>query len=192
VAERIDVIVQENLVFITRRIAGFGVPPSDVADVTQEVLSGVFQALSRYDTSRGKLSTWLYRVAYYQSRSFLGRAYHRREALNATPPDESSGGLDSMWRVADPEQQAIINEERRLVWDLIETIEINRRTVLIGCEIMEMSMVEVAQALGIPESTGWSRLQQARKEFAAALRKHRAREAFASAHAAFANARKRR
>ena len=180
-AELIDSILREDRVFIVRQIAGFGVPPSDVDDVTQDVLAGAIRSLSRYDTSRGKLRTWLYRVAYYQSQSFLGRAYRRREALEAAPPEASSEALGPTLRVANPEEQTILNEERRLVWDLIETIEVGRRAVFIGYEIMEVSMKEIAQALGIPMSTAWSQLLQARKEFMVALRRHRAREAFISA-----------
>jgi RNA polymerase sigma factor (sigma-70 family) len=82
---------------------------------------------------------------------------------------------------ADPEQNAIASEDRRLVWDLIEKVEANTRAVFVAYEIMEMSMEEIAQALGIPRSTGWGRLQQARKELTTALKKHRAREGFALA-----------
>ena len=81
----------------------------------------------------------------------------------------------------DPEEQTIASEERWLVWRLIETIEATARVVFIAHEIMEMSMEEIVHTLGIPRSTGRSRLQRARKELTTALQKHRARETFALA-----------
>ena len=181
-ADLIDLIAQEDRGYIARQIASFGVLPADVEDITPEVLLGVVRSSSLYDTSRGKLRTWLHRVAFYRSRSFLARAYHHREELEATPVHESSGALGSMRRGGpNPEEQVIINEERRLVWDVIEKIEIHRRAVFIGYEIMEMGMEEIAQALGIPASTAWGQLQKARKEFAITLRRYLLRQAFPSA-----------
>lgn len=180
-ADLIHFIARDDRVFITRQIAGFGVPPADVDDVTQEVLSGVVRSSSRYDASRGKLRTWLYRVAFYQTTRFMGRAYHHREELEATPREALSEALGVVRHEANPEEQAIANEERRLVWGLIDKLESNWRVVFIAYEIMEMTMEEIAQALGIPESTGWGQLRRARRELATALRRHRAREAFASA-----------
>jgi RNA polymerase sigma-70 factor (ECF subfamily) len=184
-ADQLDSILQNDLRFIVRLIASFGVPASDIDDVTQEVLSAVARTTARYEPSRGKLRTWLYKVAWYQSRTFLGRAYHRREELHAPHSDEIGWALGSMQSEANPERQTIASDTRRLVLELVEQIETNRRTVLIAYEIMEMTMAEIARTLGIPESTGWDQLQRARRELARALRKHRAA-------CALANARKRR
>ena len=60
-------------------------------------------------------------------------------------------------------------------------VETSRRAVLVAYELNETPMKDIAQALGIPISTGWSQLQVARQEFADALRQHRAREAFTTA-----------
>lgn len=184
-ADLLESILQNDLRFIVRVIARFGVPRSDIDDVTQEVLSVVARTKTRYEPSRGKLRTWLYKVAWYQSRSFLGRAYHHREELHAPHPDEMGWALGSRWNEANPERQTIANDTRRLVLELMEPIEADRTTVLIAYEIMEMPMTEIARTLGIPESTGWDRLQRARRELARALRKH-------AAACALANARKRR
>ena len=74
IADLLDSILQKDRRFIARVIARFGVPPSDIDDVTQEVLFAVARTKTRYEPSRGKLRTWLYKVAWYQSRNFLGCA----------------------------------------------------------------------------------------------------------------------
>ena len=172
-ADQFDLIVQKDLTFIVCQIERFGVLPADIDDVTQEVLFGVFRSTNRYNAVRAKRTTWLYRVAFYQAMSFLGRAYHRREAREAIHPENEAFG--SLLEKNDPETLAIAKEDRQLVWEAIARIELNPRTVFVAYEIAEMSMVEIAQALGIPTSTGWSRLLRARQQFVAALRRLRAR-----------------
>jgi DNA-directed RNA polymerase specialized sigma24 family protein len=60
-------------------------------------------------------------------------------------------------------------------------IAVEGQAVFIAYEIREMSVRDIARNLGIPESTVWSQLQEARREFTNALKKHRAIEAFMSA-----------
>lgn len=166
----IESIVQDDLSFIIRSIERFGVPSPDVEDVAQEVLHGAYRALPSFEPGRGRLRTWLYKIAFYQAQSFLGRARHHREVLVAHADFEP---------LTDPspnsEEQAIVAQARRLVLELIQTLETHRRAVFIAYEIDEMSMLEIAETLGIPVSTGWSRLQLARKDFAEALKRQRLR-----------------
>jgi RNA polymerase sigma-70 factor (ECF subfamily) len=173
IADLFALVVQKDLTFIVRQIERFGVAPADIDDVTQEVLLGVFRSTSRCNAGRAKRTTWLYRVAFYQSMSFRARAYHRREALEAMPPESEAFG--SLREKNDPETLAIAKEDRHLVWKAIATIEPNPRTVFVAYEIVEETMDEIAQALGIPMSTGWSRLLRARKQFVVALRRLHAR-----------------
>jgi RNA polymerase sigma factor (sigma-70 family) len=152
-------IVQQNFAYIVGLLERFGVPPSDREDVAQEVLLGAYRALSRYDPSRAKLRSWLYKIAFYQAQSFLDRAYHRREVpltdrlLQALVDDGS-----------DAEEQVIADETRRTVRAQIARIPVERRAVLVAYAIEEKAMLEVAETLGIPISTGWSRLQAARRD----------------------------
>ena len=132
-------------------------------------------------TRMADLIDFIVRDEFHQTTRFMGRAHHHREELKATPRNALGEAIGAMRHEANPEEQAIANEERRLVWGLIETIKSSRRAVLIGYEIMEMTMEEITQALGIPESTGWDQLRRARSELATALRRHRTREAFACA-----------
>ena len=182
IASLLDSILQNDRDYLVRVIQkDFKVPPAAVDDVTQEVLWAVARSSCLYEASRGKLRTWLYRVGFYHSQNFLGHAYHRREVLRPPPYDKWCGTLEPMRNDAHPESEAIAKETRGLVWKLVEKIEVSRRAVFIAYAMKEMPMLAIAQTLGIPLSTAWSRLQEARQEFADALRQHRANEAFAAA-----------
>jgi RNA polymerase sigma-70 factor, ECF subfamily len=176
-ADLFDEVVHNDLSFIAHLIKYFGVPSSDVADILQEVLSAVCKSRIPYDPLRGKRRTWLYRVAFFRSMAYRGSARHRREKLDGLHPGEA---LEPVAK-GDPEKQAIANEERQIVRESIAKIPVDRRAVFVAYEIEELTMEEIAQALGIPRSTGWTRLQRARVEFRrAVLRRLRVRKALAT------------
>ena len=166
IADLFDVVVRKDVPFITRQIRRFGVPSSDVEDITQEVLCAVRKSRSHYDPLRGKRQTWLYRVAFYRTTAYLNSASYRHERLAGTHDGDV---FASMVQEGDPEKLAIANEERQLVWESIERITLYQRPVFILHEIEEWTMEEIAQNLDIPMSTCWSRLQRARQEFRRAL-----------------------
>jgi hypothetical protein len=59
---------------------------------------------------------------------------------------------------------------RALIATSLESIDIARRGVFILHELDAQPMVEIAQALGIPVNTAYSRLRVAREEFTATFR----------------------
>lgn len=156
--------------FILRQLQRFGVSPVDAEDVAQEVIHGAYRALPRYDRSRGRIRTWLYRIAFNQAHTFLNRARHHREVLVAGIELES---------LVDPapnaEQQMITEETRVLVLQLIDMIEPHLRAVFVAYELEDKSMLEIAEILNIPMSTGWGQLKKGRKQFTEALKRWRIR-----------------
>jgi RNA polymerase sigma-70 factor (ECF subfamily) len=163
-------MLREDFVFILRQLQRFGLSSVDAEDVAQEVLHGAYRALPRYDRSRGRLRTWLYRIAFNQAHTFMNRARHHREVLVA--------GID-LEPLVDPapnaEQQLISEETRVLALQLIEMIEPHLRAVFVEYELEGKSMLEIAEILNIPMSTGWGQLQQARRQFTEALKRWRLR-----------------
>ncbi len=59
-----------------------------------------------------------------------------------------------------------------------------KREAFVLVELVEMSMPEVAEALGINLNTAYTRLRAARRQFEEALSRHRARSASDAANAA--------
>ena len=165
-------LVRKNIAFILKALARFGVPAADLEDVAQEVFHGAYRSLPGYECSRARIRTWLYRIAYYQSRSFLNRARHGREALESPECfDEAITDIEP-----DAEQQLIEEEARRLVLALINLIEPGRRAVFVAYQIEEMTMREVATRLDIPIGTAWSRYCQAKTQFVSFLKRWQRRQ----------------
>lgn len=82
-------------------------------------------------------------------------------------------GLDSAADVAggdSPQLTLEQREARRTVERGLERLTMMRREVLVLFELQGLSGAEVAQALGIPLSTVWTRLHYARRDFAAAVK----------------------
>lgn len=163
-------VLREDFVFILRQLHRFGVSPVDAEDVAQEVLQGAYRALPGYDRSRGRVRTWLYRIAFNQAHTFLNRARHHREVLVE--------GID-LEVLVDPapnaEEQMITEQTRALVLRLTDMIDPHLRAVFVAYELEEKSMLEIAEILNIPMSTGWGQLQRARKQFTEALKRWRLR-----------------
>jgi RNA polymerase sigma-70 factor (ECF subfamily) len=141
-----------------------GVPEEDLSDLTQEVFVLAFRAWDRCDFSR-PLRPWLFGIAYRVMLGFRRLVRHRREVHTE--------------RVAAPElgisgEEAVAQAERRqLFLDALEGMNVFRRAVLVLHEIEGYSAPEIAETLGEPLNTVYSRLRTARQEFADALKQLR-------------------
>lgn len=139
--------------FVWRVLARLGIPEADLPDVSQDVFLSAHRMLPTFE-QRCAVTTWLYgiciRVASTHRRS-LGR---RREQVIAEP---SEGSPSSAWHSA----EVAVHRERleRVLYSLPE----EQAHVFVLYELEELSMSEVAAALGSPLQTAYSRLYAARK-----------------------------
>jgi RNA polymerase sigma-70 factor, ECF subfamily len=165
---RITAIVRTYHDFIWRLLRRLGIPLRNVDDATQQVFC---VASRRIDE-----------IAPGSERSFLfGTALRvasddRRSARYREQPD---GELDRHISTApNPEDQAEKNRRRRLLDEILGSMPIELRAILVLFELEQMTKSEVAELLGIPEGTAMSRLRRARKEFQAIARRRIARDGF--------------
>lgn len=136
-----------------RRVAS-----ADVAeDVTQDVFLRVVRTAARHDGRTGSARSWLFGIAYAIVRerrratarflraiTNLGRA----STVTSTSPD---GGLRA-------------DVERALA-----TLNDDKREVIVLVDVFGLTSPEVAEVLGIPVGTVWTRLHHARKALRVAL-----------------------
>jgi RNA polymerase sigma-70 factor (ECF subfamily) len=145
---------------VVARLLGPGAPRADVEDLTQQVFLTAHRALPRY-RGEGKPMTWLYGIA---ARVVMGhrrsRARQRRlhEAFEAEPSRADGGN---------PEADAARAQALARAWEHLMAIAPKKRTVYVLHELEGVPGAEIAQALGIPEATVWTRLYHARRELAA-------------------------
>lgn len=162
-------IYEQHADFVFRILRRLGVPASDVADATQEVFLTVHRALPEFQ-GRSSVPTWLFTICRSVARDRRRRAHRRYEVLDATLVDaepDTSGDV------------AIGFEQREQLMELdrlLDALSEEQRDVFILFELERMTGAEIADALGIPQGTVFSRLRLARAAFRAALSRHRANE----------------
>jgi len=152
--------------YVWNTLRRLGVPPPDLEDLTHDVFIQVQRHLGEYDVSRA-VRPWLFGFAFRIASQYRRRAHRRRE----------TSGLGDTREAVDPaalpDERLAGEQDRRLVLDALEAIDLNRRAVFVLYEIDGVPMDEIARSLGIPVNTAYSRLRVAREEFATAVKRLR-------------------
>jgi len=139
----------------------------ETQDALQEAYLRAWRALGSF-RSEARLSTWLVRIVVNEA---LGRL-RRRGSAQIIPLDagadapESADVLEETALQADPdeqpERQAMRSEVRHLIEARIDALPETFRTVFVLRAVEDLSIEEVATALGIPEATVRTRFFRAR------------------------------
>jgi len=149
--------------YVWNTLRYLGVRPSDVQDVGQEVFLTVYRKLSEGEVPRSPRA-WLSALAYHAASNYRQLARHRREA-----PDEEANELPDPGKNA--EAHLASHQEAARVTQVLDALDLERRTVLISHDMDGLPMPEIASALGIPLNTAYSRLRLARRDFMAAAQR---------------------
>ena len=150
--------------FVWRTLHRMGVRRPHVEDVYQEVFLVVHRRLSSFN-GQCALTTWLYEICFRVAAGYRRKAHFRREEL---VPDWSE--LDSLSSpVPSPERQLVASRQARQLERILDSIPLEYRVVFVMFEIEGMSSEQIAESIGAPVGTVYSRLYRARKRFARAL-----------------------
>ena len=147
-------IFREYGPFVWRGLRRLGIPESDVEDVCQEVFVVVHRKLGDFE-GRSSLRTWIYGICARTASDYRRSGRVRREVVTDTPPDAPQDG---------GQQDAFALKQARATLDrILDQLDDDKRSVFVLYEIEELTMAEVAEALGCPLQTAYSRLHAARK-----------------------------
>lgn len=149
-------LFRDHARYVWRCLRHLGVPDADADDVCQEVFLTAHRRLSTFE-GRSAIRTWLYGIALRVASDYRRSAYVRRERVTAEPTDEHAAG-------SEPTPQA---ELRRELSTLLERLDDERREVVVLYEIEGFTMKEVAELVGCPLQTAYSRLYSAREQLLA-------------------------
>ena len=147
-------IFDEHARYIIRTLRHLGVREADVEDVAQEVFVTVHRKLPEFE-GRSKLRTWLYAICLRIASDHRRRAYVVRERATESPP------IDDGQRSGHEPDTFV--ESRSAVLDLLSVLDEDKRQVLVLYEIEGLTMREVADVIGCPLQTAYSRLHAARE-----------------------------
>ncbi|MBX3203280.1 MAG: RNA polymerase sigma factor [Labilithrix sp.] len=145
--------------FVWRALARSGVRDADLRDATQEVFLVVSRKVSEREGT-SSLSTWLYGIAIKVAANYRRKAHRKREELTDEVPDPVEGEVHG-----DPEQ-ALANEQARVrLAQILDELPVDQRVVFMMFELEEMTCPAIAEALGIPLGTVYTRLRSGRAMF---------------------------
>jgi RNA polymerase sigma-70 factor (ECF subfamily) len=136
----------------------FRVSPADREDLVQEIFVVVHRRLHEYD-GRASFRSWLYGICARMVSGYRRSAHVRRQRSYVYDAvDECEGhGVD------DPERTLELRRACLLLEGLLVRLDDDKRAVFVLFEIEGQSMTQIAEALGCPLQTAYSRLHAARK-----------------------------
>lgn len=147
--------------FVWRSLVRLGVPECDREDLLQEVFVVVHRSRHAY-RGRGKVTTWLYGI----SLRVAGTYRRRRRVRNEVPAEPANDPVEHRTpeRVMDSKQRAA------LLGRILDRLSPKQRTVFVMFELEALGCDQIADELGVPVGTVYSRLHAARERFAAIWR----------------------
>jgi RNA polymerase sigma-70 factor (ECF subfamily) len=155
--------------FVWRSLQRLGVRAMDLEDQMQEVFIVAHRRLASFDGS-SELTTWLFGICLRVAVAHRRRAHVRRETTthDGEPPEPGES--------SDPEQSALEREARDELEALLSGLDLEKRAVFVMFEIEGFTAPEIANVMGTPVGTVYSRLATARGEVEKAAARSRLRE----------------
>jgi RNA polymerase sigma-70 factor (ECF subfamily) len=150
--------------FVWRTLHRMGIRPPHVDDVYQEVFLVVHRRLRSF-TGQSAITTWLYEICFRVAAGYRRKAHFRREEL--IPDWSEMSALTAP--TPSPERQLVTSRQAKQLERLLDTMPLEYRVVFVMFEIEGLSSEQIAESVGVPLGTVYSRLYRARKRFARAL-----------------------
>jgi len=165
----VDALYTEHAAFLSRvliRLVGDG---AHVDDLVQETFLVAHRKRTTFD-GRSQPRTWLYGIAANLAMRHRRSAGRLARALGwfADEPQPVA---------ASPDRDLERARAATLVRETLDRLPFKQREVFVLYELEELEGPQIAELLGIPQNTVWTRLHHARKRFQELIRKHAQRGA---------------
>jgi len=155
-------VFEQHAPYVWRVLRHLGVASSEVEDLCQEVFVVVHRKLPTFE-GRSSLRTWLYSICLRTASDHRRRAHVRHEKVTDRLPERSGSA---------PQQREIERRQARaLLESALSELSIDKREVFVLYEVEQLPMSEIAEAIGCPLQTAYSRLHAARREVTATFEK---------------------
>jgi RNA polymerase sigma-70 factor, ECF subfamily len=168
--ESLDVasVFDQHADFVWRSLRRLGVPERSVDDAVQDVFIVVHRRLAEFE-GRSSLRSWLFGIARrvaHDHRRRIGRKERGEELPEVLPDPHGTTPAGEVERA-----QAV-----RVLHEILASLDDDKREVFILAELEQMTVPEIAAAIGINLNTAYSRLRAGRAAFDQAVARHLARQ----------------
>ncbi len=150
-------VYEAHVELVFRTLRRLGVPSAATEDVAQEVFLSVHRALPSWE-ARSTMRGWIYRIA-------RNAGLNHKRSLRRRPDGSPTAAADELVHdTATPESLAETNQALAVLDAVLQRIDEPKREVLALMDLEGFSAPEVAELLGVPLNTVYSRLRLARAE----------------------------
>lgn len=152
-----DDVFRQYAPYVGRTLRWLGVSAANVEDVCQDVFIVIHRRLHEVDAS-GSLRAWVRQICVHAAQNERRRVRRRPEHAS-TPADIPTP--------AGQHGSVELRELQARLLAMLERLGEDQRAVFVLYEIEQLTMPEVATAIGCPLQTAYSRLHAARARIAA-------------------------
>lgn len=143
--------------FVWASLSRLGVAYDDLGDQMQEVFLVVHRRLDSFDGS-SRMTTWLFGICLHVVQAWRRhRRRHPETAVEIVPEPENHS--------PSPEDHAAERQARRTLDTILSRMDPEKRAVFVMFELEGLACVPIAEMLGVPVGTVYSRLHAARASF---------------------------
>jgi RNA polymerase sigma-70 factor (ECF subfamily) len=164
IARSLAEVYEANFQYVFRCLRSLGVRSDLLDDALQDVFIVVQDKLAYFD-GRCQLRTWLYAIGLRVARRYRARAAreHRQDDV-----EQLCCAGDADWSLEQRERWALAQRA-------LAALDDDKREVFVLAHVEQMSAPEIAEIIGLPVNTVYSRLRAARSAFQAQAARLRAR-----------------
>jgi RNA polymerase sigma-70 factor, ECF subfamily len=153
--------------FVWRSLRRLGVLADDLEDATQDVFVVVHRRVALFE-GRSTIKSWLFGIALRVAKVYRRHSARERQRINE---DETV----LVCKEGNPEQMRAGVQAAEQLQVLLEELDDEKRAVFILAELEQLTAAEIAQSVGIPINTVYSRLRLARAAFEDGVRRLKAK-----------------
>lgn len=140
-----------------------GVRHADLEDLSHDVFLVAHRRFHEFSRTV-KVKSWLFGICLRVAANYRRRARFKQELVSgAMTPEE--GVLSIAPASGRPDQQALQREAERRAQAILDSMDLSKRAVFLMFEIEGLSCQQIADELGVPVGTVYSRLHGARQYF---------------------------
>ena len=166
-APTFDRIYAEGFPFVFRVLRSLGVAPVRLEDAAQDVFTVVHRRLGDFE-GRSSVRTWLFGIAQRVASDYRRAERRKPSGLEALPAELSC-------ERASPHANLEAQRAADFLDAFLRSLGEDKRALFALAFLEEMPASEVAQALGIPLNTVYSRIRTLRAELGKALKRRNTR-----------------
>ena len=135
----------------------------DAEDVLQETFLKAYRSIGSFQ-GQSNISTWLYRIATNEALMLIRKRKpeNQRMEIDEKDAEEDSAPLQIVDWAALPEEQLLSGETLDYLNQIVQNLSPALRIVFLLRDVMDQSVRETAEVLGIGESAVKTRLSRAR------------------------------